>query len=236
MFSDIDDKWYVIWQSLFTFVLIEHFPIRRKRVRKSTYPWLDKSILVMIRRRDKYHKKARKFNRSSDWTEYRRLRTLVTSLIRKVRKTYFINKLQDCKSNPRSFWKAISLILPKRNEKSSISSLIVDKKELTSDDKDIANAMNAYFTSIATTLLANRHNLVPETAPEPVSSYIVAFNFSLRNKHEVFKALKELDQSKATGCDGISAKALKLAAPDISQSLSHLFNGSLLTGQFPSVW
>ena len=162
MFSDIDDKWYVIWQSLFTFVLIEHFPIRRKRVRKSTYPWLDTSILVMIRRRHKYHKKARKFNRSSDWTEYRRLRSLVTSLIRKVRKTDFINELQDCKSNPRSFWKAISLILPNRNEKSSISSLIEHKKELTSDDKDIANAMNAYFTSIATTLLANRHNLVPE--------------------------------------------------------------------------
>ena len=236
MFSDIDDKWYVIWQSLFTFVSIEHFPIRRKRVRKSTYPWLDKSILVMIRRRDKYHKKARKFNPSSDWTEYRRLRSLVTSLIRKVRKTYFINKLQDCKSNPRSFWKAISLILPNRNDKSSISSLIVDKKELTSDDKDIANAMNAYFTSIATTLLANRHNLVSETPPEPVSSYIVAFNFSLRYKHEVFRALKELDQSKATGCDGISAKALKLAAPDISHSISHLSNGSLLTGQFPSVW
>ena len=87
----------------------------------------------------------------------------------------------------------------------------------------------------ATTLLVNRHNLVSETAPEPVSSHIVTFNFPLRNEQEVFKAFKELDQSKATGCDGISAKALKLAAPNISQSLSHLFNESLLTGQFPSV-
>ena len=91
--------------------------------------------------------------------------------------------------------------------------------------------LNAYFTSIATTLLANHHNLVSETAPEPVSLYIRTFNFSLRNEHEVFKALKELDQSKATGCDGISVKAL-----NISLSLSHLFNELLRTGQFPSVW
>ena len=91
--------------------------------------------------------------------------------------------------------------------------------------------LNAYFTSIATTLLANHHNLVSETAPEPVSPYIRTFNFSLRNEHEVFKALKELDQSKATGCDGISVKAL-----NISLSLSHLFNELLRTGQFPSVW
>lgn len=93
--------------------------------------------------------------------------------------------------------------------------------------------LNAYFTSIATTLLANHHNLVSETASEPVSPYIRTFNFSLRNEHKVFKALKELDQSKATGCDGISVKALKLAAPNISQSLSHLLNESLHTGQFP---
>ena len=128
------------------------------------------------------------------------------------------------------------MILPNKNEKSSINSLIVDKKEVTSD-KDIANAMNAYFTSIATTLLANRHNLVSETVPErPVSPYIRTFNFSLRNQHEMFKALKDLDQSKATRCDGISAKALKLVAPNISQSLSHLFHESFRTGQFPSVW
>lgn len=96
--------------------------------------------------------------------------------------------------------------------------------------------LNAYFTSIATTLLANHHNLVSETAPEPFSPNIRTFNFSLCNEHEVFKALKELDQSKATGCDGISVKALKFAAPDISLSLSHLFNESLHTGQFPSAW
>ena len=96
--------------------------------------------------------------------------------------------------------------------------------------------MNAYLTSTATTLLANRHNLESETAPEPVSPYIRSFNFSLRNEREDFKALKELAQSKATGCDGISPKALKLAARNISQGLSYLFNESLRTGQFPSVW
>ena len=99
--------------------------------------------------------------------------------------------------------------------------LIVVEKELTSDN-DIANVMNTYFTSIATTLLANRHDLVSETALEPVSPDIKIFNFTLRNKHEIFKALEELDQAKATGCDGVSAKALKLAAPNISQSLTFL--------------
>jgi len=51
IFSDIDDKCYV-WQSLFLNAMNEHFPIRRKRIRQSTHPWLDKSILSTMRRRD----------------------------------------------------------------------------------------------------------------------------------------------------------------------------------------
>ena len=142
-----------------------------------------KSILVMMRGRDKYQKKARKFNRSSDWTENRRLRNLVTSLIRKARKTYFTDKLQDYKSNSRSFWIDSSLI-PNKSEKSSIW-----------------NSARACF-----------------------SLHQDLSFLALRNQHEMFKALKELDQSKATECDGISTRALKLAATKISQNLSHLFN------------
>ena len=85
IFSDIDDKYYV-WQTLFLAIFNDNFPIRRKRIRQSTHPWLDNSILSTMRRRDHFHRKARKFNRPSDWSEYRRLRmqrllryTLVTS-------------------------------------------------------------------------------------------------------------------------------------------------------------
>ena len=97
--------------------VLHHFPIRRKRMRKSTYPWLDKSIVVMMRRRDQFHRKARKFKRSLDWTECRRLCNLVTSLIRKAKKNYFADKLQDCKSNPRSLCKTLNLILPHSSSK-----------------------------------------------------------------------------------------------------------------------
>jgi len=94
LFSDIDDKCYV-WQCLFLNAMNEQFPIRRKSIRQSTHPWLDKSILSTMRRRDQFHKKARKFNRASDWLEYRHLRNLVTSLLRKARKNYFTEKLAE---------------------------------------------------------------------------------------------------------------------------------------------
>lgn len=68
----------------------------------------------------------------------------------------------------------------KQNPKGNVDVLhtwiIVDEKQVTCD-KAIANAVNTvYFTSIAFILLANRHDLAFETAPEAVSSDIRTYS------------------------------------------------------------
>ena len=46
-------------------------------------------------------------------------------------------------------------------------------------------------------------------------SNIESFKFTLRNVNEVSKAIKDLNQTKATGSDGISAKVLKMEEPSV---------------------
>ncbi|XP_068707424.1 uncharacterized protein [Montipora foliosa] len=126
IFSDIDDKYYV-WHTLFLAIFNEHFPIRRKRIRQSTHPWLDNSILSTMRRRDQFYRKARKFNRPSDWSEYRRLRNLINSSLRKAKKSYFADKLEESRPNPSEFWKTLKQVLPNKNA-ISIDILLTIKK------------------------------------------------------------------------------------------------------------
>jgi len=95
---------------------------------------------------------------------------------------------------------------------------------------------NVNFTSIASSLLANSNEVEPEFVPDAAPSNIESFKFTFRNVNEVSKAIKDLNQTKATGSDGISAKVLKMAEPSVSQSLTDLFNESLQAGQFPSAW
>ena len=45
-------------------------------------------------------------------------------------------------------------------------------------------------------------------------------------KQEFYKALYTIEEPKATGSDGIHAKALKIAAPHISQVVAQLFSES----------
>ena len=83
IFTDIDDKYYA-WHLLFLAIFNEHFPIRRKCIFQLTHPWLNNSILFIMRRRDQFHRKAKKFNRPSDWSEYKRLGNLINSSLRKA--------------------------------------------------------------------------------------------------------------------------------------------------------
>ena len=93
-----------------------------------------------------------------------------------------------------------------------VDRLIVDDNEVTGH-KDIANAINSYFTSIASSLLANSNEIESEFAPDEAPLNIEPFKFTIRNVNEVSKAIEDLNQAKATGPDGIPVRALKMAAP-----------------------
>ena len=53
---------------------------------------------------------------------------------------------------------------------------------------------------------------------------------------DVYKALSSLDTTKASGCDGISAKLLKHCAIALYQPLHHLFSLSLCQHYIPLEW
>ena len=65
----------------------------------------------------------------------------------------------------------------------------------------------------------------------------LARSSSLRKQHRhIFFLLSKLCKSKATGLDNISAKLLSEFPDLIAESLTYIFNQSLLTGIFPDEW
>ncbi len=234
-FDNVDDICFV-WESLMKSVIEQHFPLKRKRIRKQTHPWLNSEVLRLMRTRDQTHKKAVKSGLTSDWVEYRCLRNKVTSVNRKARRNYFAKKLQENRSNPRKFWNTLHIVLPSKSNRDEIDKLVVGDKELT-DKKDIANSLNEFFTTVASTLLASRPSpdLVP-CSSEQIYNSTKTLEFHLLYEADVLKALQNLDSTKATGPDKIPAKALKIAAPYISNVITNIFNTSYTNGQYPSAW
>ena len=188
-----------------------------------------------MRTRDQVHKKAVKSGLTSDWVEYRRLRNKV-SVNRKARRNYFAKKLQENRSNPVRFWNTLRIVLPSKSNRCEIDKVVVGEKDLT-DKKDIADSLNEFFTTVTSTLLASRPSFDHESClTEQLENPIRTLKFHTLCEVDVLKALQNLDSSKATGVDNIPTKALKIAAPYISNVMTNIFNTSYMKGQYPSAW
>ena len=98
-------------------------------------------------------------------------------------------------------------VLPSKKNRIEIDKLIVDCKELI-DKRDIANSLNEYFTTIASSLLTSQQSHgypveLQQTGPLAFPSH--SFTFRAVSENDVFKALRTMDISKATGADTIPA-------------------------------
>jgi len=195
-----------------------------------------------MRRRDHLHKKALESGDEVSWESYRLLGYQITYILRKTKRNYFTNKLEENRNNPKGFWKTIRYVLPSKKKAYGITEIVTEDQVIT-DQQQICYVMNSHFTSIASSVLIKTYP-DKERRYEPLVPLFDAVNGSdstlqfrlLLNNEEVYKALIGLNPTKATGSDGILARAIKLAAGQIAPSVTYLFNESFRRGAFLDLW
>ena len=87
------------WKSNFNTILDKHAPIRHKRTKRSSVPWISSSIKQMMHNRDFHKKQSIKHDSEYHWRLYQTLRNSVNSEIRKKKSCYFREKLEECNRN-----------------------------------------------------------------------------------------------------------------------------------------
>ena len=236
-FEDIEDSWHA-WKCLFNNVVNEHAPLRKFRApKKQKIPWYDAKIDDLKAVRDQYHRRATMGNLAEDWLMYRNTRNKVTALVREAKRQYYTDMIHENKGDSKATWKILKSLLPKCSS-SGITSLEINGK-LVTDFKDISNLFNKFFTNIGSKLAASISNVKIDPmdyVKKCFPSQRCVFKFKSVTEYEVLKLIKGLPNGKATGIDNYQVKLIKLSAPEISKSLTYLFNFSLSQGKFPSDW
>ena len=104
------------------------------------------------------------------------------------------------------------------------------------DNPSIAKILNVHFSTIGTKLAMKLKSFITLPSPPARSIDLPKFVFKPITEEFVRGQLKQLRTNKAIGLDNISARLLKDSASVISKSLTNLFNQSLVTRSFPSLW
>ena len=230
---DNTDEVLDVWSSMYLDIVNKHLPVKKHRVKNKHQPkWITPEIIEAIKIRDRYKS-------LNDTNQYKNWRNKVSKLIKKSKKEQYKNLINENSNKPSSVWKIFKeLGATKQNSKQNIISVKIDGKEIEDSDA-IANEFNKYFVTVASTLKDNEISEDYEPLKNFCESKIPAdesFKIPDLTQDKVEKYLKNLDVSKATGSDNISARLLKLSAPHITESITHICNESIKNSLFPQEW
>lgn len=186
---------------------------------KRNLPWLNKSIIQSIRRRNKLFKQAK---RTGDFSKYKRARNKTLESLRLAKRRYL---LQLSPKHPKRFWKTMKFL----NRRVKSVPTLNNDSEIACSSRDKANMLNIFFANCFNTIFP----------PLSASATLPHSNPSeeiLCTEDEVFHLLSSLDVTKASGPDGISPKMLKYTAASVTPIITKLFNLSITSGKIPLRW
>jgi hypothetical protein len=165
-------------------------------------------------------------------SRYKNYRNKLNHLLRISERRHVAQYLDKYKGNAQKTWSLINEILNKKTCNKLPDEIKCNGGMLT-DNKDIANSFNEYFTNVGTKL-ANKIN----TNVNPMTFMKDRVYQSMYVKSVGEKELVEIiDNLKngSAGWDGIKASVIKSVKNEILPILLYLVNLSLETGVFPNM-
>ena len=218
-----EEAWQVLRNKL-DLLVEEHVPTSTFRPRKSD--WMTGDILRGIRRKRRQWRKAKTGN-SMDKAEYETTAKQVKNMIRNAKRNLEKKLATERYYNSKPFY---NYIKKKSTYRSAIGPLTNSQGDTVSEEKEMAEELNKYFTSVFT-----REDLhsIPEPAPMRIRTKLRGTWISTE---KVRKKIKDLKPHGAAGPDGIRPKLLQECVEELAPVLAMIGRKSMETGMVPAEW
>ncbi|CAH2090128.1 unnamed protein product [Euphydryas editha] len=196
-----------------------HAPLRPVKLKHLPAPWLTQDIKTLMTRRNAAKSKYKVKPTEKNLLKYKKIRNHCSRVCRDAQREYIQSSLEN--NNPRQMWKFLKSLGFGR------------QKGYTSKHIDI-DALNKSFSSTTKIDTQAKISTLDYLSSLPVPGH-AAFKFENISPVEVKKHINAI-KSEAAGSDGISKKMILLSLDFILPVVCHIFNFSLSSCTFPSVW
>ena len=92
---------------MFMSVVDKIAPLKEKRLKQRSEPWITSELLDDIKARDQDLENFQKTKTDENYNYFCNLRNRVQYNIKKVERDYFYNKISECKNSFTDIWKAL---------------------------------------------------------------------------------------------------------------------------------
>ena len=200
------------WQQQFTRICDHHAPIRVKRIKKHSTPWIDKVMAKKFYERD-FAKL--KFNETKDpfWkSRYEVLKREASKALDDKKTLFFIETNNLGSSDRPRFWQNLKTLMPKINFRSIPRNLSSEK-------------FNAYFSTVASNIDKEFSDVNEPSWRGGTSTN--NFSLSVCSTELVLKELTLLGNLPNLDVLGMDRKLLYISRNEIAPSLCFIYNQSI---------
>ena len=191
--------------------------------------WMNDKVLKKIKKKYNLFKRYLLTKDGKDYIRYAKIRNKSKSEIKSARKAYERKIAEECKKDPKCFWKYVQ---ERTKVNAGVNTLNNGKGGLAESDMEKAEVLNEFFASV---FAKENTNNIPDISQCSKSNGISVIDIII-TPAAVEKKLHDLNQFKAQGPDSIPPKVLKELSKELAVPLSMIFNKSLETGKVPFDW
>ena len=237
IFDSIEDK-YSFWDSLLNYVLDEHAPFKKLRVRAQDVPYMTSEWKRAIRNKRKFSKQFSKNRTQLNLELKNKWRNEATKLRRKSIKSYWQKVCNNLNSNPKQFYNTFNPFLNHKKDACAGNNITLNiNGKLETNQETVAEHFADYFSTMANNiggtdiLNLKEENFSAHVCVQNIKETLSGsdrppFTFSSVQPAELIKEMESLNANKASGHDGLPPKGLtisfhlELTAPTLSNDLS----------------
>ncbi|XP_055585007.1 uncharacterized protein LOC129737869 [Uranotaenia lowii] len=211
------------------YIIDRHVP-KRSAVSNLRAPWVTKELRQMKTLKNKALRYYTRHKTLQAKNQYRKLNSAYKILSTRCYQSYLIRIQRGFKTKPKSFWQYIK---DQRKESGLPSHMFLDDTSATSD-REICDLFAQKFRSIfgSGSISSEQLNSATSNVPHLSTSFD---NFAV-DEDTILKASVKLKHSYSAGPDGIPATFLKRCISHMLTPIKRIFQASLNTSTFPSIW
>ena len=240
--SNLDaNQSYNLFINIYKDLMNKHLPLVKVNFNKQYHkikPWMTKGILTSLRNKNKLYKNIFKCNTERNKiikeNQYKNYRNILNRTMKTAKQLYWKNNFESNKNNMKATWKSINMIIAKTNNKNDFPDYFIHEEKTLTNDKDVANGFNSYFSSVGSnldSLIRPSSHSFSKWLPPNNNAHSLFFNPT--TQQEIYNIINRMKPKTSCDPNGFSSKLIKATALPVLLPLNHIFNLSLQSGVVP---
>ena len=204
----------------------------KMKLAKSNKSLFDKDVKKNKMRQNFAFKRYNRYCTPSNKNKNTKMRNLVCKLLRSKKREYFFDRLTRFLNSSKSFLNGLNRLNGRQKKNSNFITTEIESKWNT-EDFAVSTLFNEKFVSESETIAASIPTVPFNT--EGLAKNVKSLFLYPTDSLEVSKTVRNLENHRAVGLYGLTAKILKASHYVICDRLTYLVNESLSSGVFPKI-